>query len=253
MLKLPKYTLIIVFFIVSCGSKSIIPEKDMVSIIVKIQLIDATIQHRDFQKSIYNKDTIDFYSKTVQSFGYTKAQFDSTLKMYTKDPKELDAIYDKVIIELSEIETIINTKNKVYDDSIVDAKFKNLWVLKLAYELPENGLNETIDFVIPVQGLGSYTISADVLIKDDDESVEPSMVAYFFFDDKSKDGSRIGLTSKMYKKTKIAQTYSIEMTLQNTLVTHLKGSLFYHDSTSTKRTKHATISNIKVYFKPKIK
>ncbi len=222
----------------------------MVSIIVRIQLIDATIQNRSFQNNPYNKDTIDFFTKTIQSFGYTKAQFDSSLRIYSKNPKDLDAIYDKVIIELSEIETNLIAENKIYDDSIVDANFKNLWDLKPSYELPKDGPKETIDFSIPVQGQGNYTISADVLIHDDDESVKPSMVAYFFFDDKSKEGSRSGFTKKPYKKIKNVQTYTIEMTLQNSLVTHLKGSIFRHDSTALKFTKHASISKIKVYYKP---
>ena len=248
MLKLSKYALIIAFFIVSCRN-SIIPEKDMVSIIVKTQLIDAAIKHRNFQNSIYNKDTIDFYSKTIQSFGYTKAQFDSSLKTYTRNSKKLDAIYDKVIIELSEIETKINAKNIIYDDSIVNATNKNLWNKKTSYELTKNGPKETIDFAIPVQGLGNYTISADVLIHDDDESVKPSMVAYFFFDDKSKEGMRSGLTTSTFTKTEKSQTYTIEMMLHNSLVTHLKGSLFSYDSTESKFKSHASISKIKVYYK----
>lgn len=249
-MKFQKYAIIFLIVLVSCSQKSIIPEKDMVAIIVRIQLINATIQHHNFQNSIYNKDTIDFYSKTVQSFGYTKAQFDSTLKMYTKDPKELDAIYDKVIIELSKIETGISTQKMNIEHSIAKDTLKNLWPYQSQYRVPEDGSVNSIGFEIPILGDGLYTISADIIVFPDDGSVKPTLTGYFYFDDKTPKGNISGLKTTEEFKDGIMRNYTIKLELNNSLVTLLKGNILDHNNPDPNFTKHASVSNIKVYFKP---
>lgn len=250
MLKISKYTIIAFILLTSCGPKSIIPEKDMVLILAKIHIIDVTIQNQNFRSTLYNKDTIDYFSRTIQSYGYTKAQFDSSLSFYSKRPSDLDAIYDKVIIELSKTETEILAKNKAYEDSVARDTLRNLWNLNPSFELPKDSVQETIDFIIPVKDLGVYTIKADVCVHLDDESIDPSMVAYFYFDDKSKLGARSGSISKSYIKSDSSQTITIKMDLQNSLVTHLKGSLMSHKNMSNDFKKHSSVSNIKVLYKP---
>lgn len=245
-----KLSLVFIILFVSCAPKSIIPEKDMVSIIVKIQLIDAAVQSHIFQKELFNKDSIDYYSKTIESYGYTKAQFDSSLSFYSKKPSQIDAIYDKVITDLSTLETENLAENKFYDDSVARDTIRNLWNLGSAFELPNKGDNPSIEFFIPARGLGVYTISADVLLHADDETEAPSMEAYFYFDDKSKEGRKSGLTNKLYEKNKDTTTYSIQLELRNSLVTHLKGSLFANKKTGKVIKTHASITNIKVYYKP---
>lgn len=250
MQKLYKCVLIFLIILISCRTNTIIPSKDMVSILVKIHLTEATLNNDVLRHKYFNNDTIDYFIKTIESFGYTQAQFDSSMKFYTKAPKELDAIYDKVIIELSKIETKVIADNKMYEDSIAQDTIKNLWNIKSSWDLPADGPQSTVDFSISTVGLGVYTISADVCIQSDDETINPSMIAYFFFDDKSTKGSRSAITSKSYTKTSKSQNYLVSLELHNSLVTDLKGSLFSHSNTDKNIKEHATISNIKVSFKP---
>ncbi len=222
----------------------------MVSLLVRMQIIDATILNSGLrQNNLYN-DTIDYYGKTLQSLGYTQAQFDSSLAFYTKSPEEFDAIYDKVIIELSKIETQIIEENKIKADSTPKDSLINLWKLKSSFELPADGAQASIDFKIPTVGLGYYTISADVCLHSDDQSVNPSMVAYFYFDDQTKEGMKSVITSKSYKRMIASRNYSIRLELRNSLVTHLKGSIFSHENTGKVLLHHASITNIKIYYNP---
>ncbi len=241
--------ILLLITVASCKQRAFIPEKDMVSILVKIQIIDATTQQNNYRNRYFEKDTIDYYSRTIQAFGYTKAQFDSSLSFYSRTPKELDAIYDKVIIELSKIETKISSLNKDYLDSLERDSIKNLWSLKPQIEFPKDSSLGTVDFSLPVKGLGIYTIAADVCVFDDDKSAAPSMNAYFYFDDKSKDGNRSSFFSEAYSKGPDTINYTIQLDLQNSLVTHLKGSLFNHTNSKQIVSKHAAISNIKVTYK----
>jgi hypothetical protein len=250
MQKLCKCALVFFIILISCRTNTIIPSKDMVSLLVKIHLTEATLNNDFHSHNYINKDTIDYLIKTIESLGYTQAQFDSSMKYYTRNPKQLDAIYDKVIIELSKIETKIIAENKMYEDSIAKVTLKNLWNLKPAWDLPADGPKSTVDFCIPTVGLGVYTISADISIEPDDETINPSMVAYFFFDDKSPEGNRSVLTSKSYNKTNKVQNYLMILELRNSLVTYLKGSLFSHGNTDKNIKEHATITNIQVTYKP---
>lgn len=236
-------------FVAACQQHAIIPEKDMVSILTKVQIIDASIQHHKYRNQLFDKDTIDYFSKTIESFGYTTVQFDSSLSFYSRNPKELDAIYDKVIIELSKIETDISNLNKNYLDSLERDSIKNLWNLKPIIEFPKDEALGTVDFLVPVKGLGMYTISADVCVFDDDKSDTPSMNAYFYFDDKSKEGNKSSFFSEVYSKGPDTINYAIQLELHNTLVTHIKGSLFYYENRKQQISRHAVISNIKVIYK----
>ena len=250
MQKVFKHALIITLFFISCQSSTIIPQKDMIPILVKMQLIDASLQNSGLRHADKSKDTIDYYVRTIESYGYTQAQFDTSIAFYTKTPKDLDAIYDMVIIELSKIEMKIIEVNKIHTDSIIKDTIINLWNLKHSFEFPADSTLEHGDFKIPTEGLGVYTISADVFVKADDKSTNPSMVAYFYFDDKSKEGMKSVITSKSYKKSQGIENYSVQLELRNTLVTHLKGSIFSYDNSSKNITKHLSITNIEVRYKP---
>lgn len=234
----------------SCNNQSIIPEKDMVSILAKIQIIDASVQHQKYRSKFFDKDTIDYYSSTIKSFGYSKVQFDSSLSYYARNPKLLDAIYDKVIIELSKIETKNSKLRKALLDSLERDTSKNYWALKPIIQFPDDDKMGTVDYSIPVLGLGTYTISADVCIFDDDNSIEPSMTAYFYFDDKSKEGNRSSFNNETYAKGGDTLNYSIGLELQNSLVTHLKGSMFAYKKSNQDIKRHASITNIKINYKP---
>ncbi len=240
----------IIIAIGSCKNQPIIPEKDMVSILAKIQIIDASVQHHKYRSKLFEKDTIDYYSGTIKSFGYSKGQFDSSVSYYARNPKLLDAIYDKVIIELSKIETKNVERSKAMIDSLGQDTSKNYWALKPIIQFPSDDKMGTIDYSMPVLGLGTYTISADVCIFDDDNSIEPSMTAYFYFDDKSREGNRSSFYTEAYAKGGDTLKYSITLELQNSLVTHLKGSMFAYKKSKQNIKRHATITNIKINYKP---
>jgi hypothetical protein len=250
MLKIYRYLLIAVVIFSSCRSTDVIPPKDMASILVKFHLIDATVSRSDLRKTYFNKDSIDYYAKAIQSFGYTQNQFDSSLKYYTNNPILFDAIYDKVIIELSNIETKVATESMAVKDSVVKDTLQNLWNLNAIYELPTDGPRASVDYKIPTKGPGIYTISAEVMLYQDDQSINPAMTAYFFFDDQSKEGKRSQFTTKLFQKMKHPQTYTIQMELRNSLVTHLRGSLLGDYNSDPNYIKHIRAWNISVHYKP---
>lgn len=251
MQKVYTFALIVIIFIISCRSKTIIPKRDMVSLLVKIQILDAAILNSDLKhdNNSNKDDNLDFYSKTIQSFGYTEAQFDSSLRYYASNSKAFDAIYDEVIIELSKIEMKMIAENKVKEDAAIDT-LKNLWPLKPLWQVPADGTINPIAFELPVVGEGIYTVSADITIYPDDESVDPSLTAYFFFDDKSEKGNISERIFKKLSKDGIQRNHKIRIELKNSLVTHMKGFILEHHNSNAEFKKHASASNIKITYTP---
>lgn len=236
---------------VSCTPRvKVIPQKDMVSILAKIHIVEASIKASDATRDYFKKDTIDIYGKTIESFGYSKSQFDSSLAFYSKDPKVLDDIYDKVINNLSVLDAKLAEENSTKTDSLINADtLTNLWNLKQDWELPADGEMNTIDFSIPTIGLGTYTISADICVFPNDESVDGLIEAFFFIDEKTPKFNRLHSKSSFFIKDGKTHNYSVVLDQKNSLVTQIKGSLFKHSDIKRNFRKHATITNTKVFYK----
>ncbi len=238
--------------LVSCTPNSVIPKKELVPILVKICLTDATVACADYNLRLSNNDTIEYYAPIIESFGFSIAQFDSTLSYYSKNPKEFDAIYDKVIFELSKMETKLNEGIKKKTDSLASATLINIWNLKNYYEQNLSDPQNVISFEIPVIGIGAYTLSYDIQVFPDDESVEPGQKIYFFFDDKTESGDVSQYLTKTYTKDGVKREVTTQMNLNNSNVTHIKGYLLDYNSTTTSNNykNHAIISNIKLLYTP---
>jgi hypothetical protein len=246
MQKLSEWKLIVFILLFSCKSNTVIPEKDMVSILVKVHITDATITSSDLKKTFFEKDTIDYYGKIYQQYGYTSAQFDSSFHYYSKDPKKLDAIYDKVIFELSRIQTDL-IQNSKKDSSLIDTT-KNIWPLN--YNLSQKDKPDLIPFEIPVVGLGVYTLSYDIQVFPDDESVDPQLKVYFYYDNNPEKGEFSQYTTIPYIKSGLKKSINVKMELKNSLVTHIKGTILNRSNPIANFRSHATISDIKLRFNP---
>ncbi len=106
-----KQALIIIFlsamFIVWGCSKDrkVIPRDDMVSILVKIHLMDGAAQIGQYNPDVTIPDTMDVYKVVLEDYDYTRAQFDSSLQYYSKNMRQFDRIYQQVLARLNKMET----------------------------------------------------------------------------------------------------------------------------------------------------
>jgi len=249
--KLVKNILVIVLLVtVSCGQNIIISKDEMVPILVKIYLTDASIMSSDYRNKFYEKDSIEYYAPIIESFGYTSAQFDSSLKYYNRTPSDLDAIYDKVVFELSKLETELTKDTKEKQDSIESENSNNIWNQKPSYELTLDSPQDLIIFEIPVTGIGTYTLSYDLQIFSDDESLSPQLKIFFYYDDKTESGNISEFTTVQYEKDGTKREIKTKLELKNNLVTSIKGVVLDYSNPDRKFRSHATVSNIKLLYKP---
>ncbi|MHC1703585.1 MAG: DUF4296 domain-containing protein [Tenuifilaceae bacterium] len=242
--------IILLIIITSCRSNDIISKKDIVPILVKISLTDATVASTDYKLHLNNNDTIEYYANIIESFGFTTAQFDSSLKYYSSKPKEFDIIYDNVIFELSKIETTLSEVNRIKKDSLLAENTVNLWSLKSSYEIFLDGPQDQIRFDIPVTDIGNYTLSYDIQIFPDDESINPELKAYFYYDDKSEHGFVCEYTNVRYVKDGLKREIVAKFEQKNNLVTNFVGLILDNYNEDKAFRIHASVSNIKLLYEP---
>jgi len=252
-----KYLFILILFIfISCGkfsfrkkSSFIIPKDKLIPILVDLHLSDAVLNSPNI-KSLYNKQYAEvYYDQVFELHGYTRAQFDTTIKFYSVKPSKLENIYDDVIEELSKLESSKIT-SEFFREKPEAVSASNLWNLEYNWSLPENGEVNPINFSIPVSELGTYTISARIKMYEDDESKNPRVSAFFWYDDGSEYGYRVLFPSSPILKNNEFVIHSISKQLTNSKVTHLRGWILDHSAQDITWKKHAEVQNIKVEYKP---
>jgi len=111
----------IVFLIVACKSTNkneyIIPEEDFKQILVEIHLKDGMAGNSRLRRDASRYDTTNIYTTSIEKYGYTREQFDSTLNYYAFYINALDRVYDDVIRRLNEKETEIRQAIKEQEEA----------------------------------------------------------------------------------------------------------------------------------------
>jgi Domain of unknown function (DUF4296) len=79
----------------------VIPEPKFVNILIDIHLTDVVTNGYEFYQKFETTDSIDMYSNIFQKHGVSKAEFDTTVAIYSRQPELYLEVYDKVMLELN--------------------------------------------------------------------------------------------------------------------------------------------------------
>lgn len=85
--------------------RKVIPRDEMVSVLVQVHLMDGATQIAQYNPEVSVPDTLNVYEAVLENYGYTKAQFDSSIQYYSKDLRKFDRIYQEVLSRLNKMET----------------------------------------------------------------------------------------------------------------------------------------------------
>ncbi len=235
---------IIIFSCSGTKKKYLIPEKEIIPLLVDMHIADAMGLDYTITQNQLRTDSAALYGWIFEKHGVTKMQFDSTMSYYSRHPDRLNKVYEKVISSLSKLESEI----KEAESSEALKKRVTLWEDKQDYLLPNDGRTNRISFSVPVSDLGEYTITAQIKVFRDDESMAPRINAFFWYDTQTEEGYRDYFASAPVKKNDILNTYTISKQLRNENVTHIKGFIFNHSNQDTMFVKHAYITGIKIIY-----
>jgi hypothetical protein len=78
-----------------------IPEKKLITILAEMHLMDAMTNHYEFYYRFDPKDTIDINGAILEKYGYSRAEFDSSIVNYTKRPDLYESLYNDVLMKLN--------------------------------------------------------------------------------------------------------------------------------------------------------
>lgn len=225
----------------------IIPEEDLVPLLVDIHLSEGLLILSKVNKEYPGRDSVSNYIDVINKHGFEKEDFDKTIHFYSNKSDELDEIYELVISELSKMEVRIIGPAR-YSEEAARQMRHNLWNRKREWHLPQDGEKEQIGFNIPVSATGTYFLSARIKMYKDDESVNPSVFVYYWYNDGSKYGFRDLFPEIKIEKTGQDSIYKTSKMVTDPKVTHMKGSIIYHKRKRGKWSKHVDVVDIKVEF-----
>ena len=104
----PGILLLLALIITACNQeksitgKAFIEREVLVDVLVDIHLMDGVTQDRQFGRK-YEADSIDTFSPILDKYQITKHMFDTTMYVYTRNPRLLDEVYNEVLIKLNVI------------------------------------------------------------------------------------------------------------------------------------------------------
>lgn len=234
----------------SCKEERI-PDNDMVKIFVEVFITDATVTSSKLSIKYAKRDTIEYYRPIYSKMGYSDEQFNTTIDYYLEHLDELDKVLDKVVNELSRLETEKNPRNKEREESEEEVIDKdNLWKDNQKWSLPTDGKQEKIPFKIPTLGTGVYTVSVSVTYFPEDESLNPELSTWFYADDGSEEGFKLNTQSLRYEKDSIRKEMKLSNILRDSTITHFEGFILNHEPKDGDWQKRVEITSISIKFSP---
>jgi hypothetical protein len=231
---------------VSCNNKSrfgtVIPPDKFRDILIDIQLVDASYMLNYYKYSFHN-DTLNFYTDLLSRYGYTRANFDSTMRYYSQEEKEFDDIYEEVITGLNKLQHEVYMLQRFETDSS-----QNLYKKKRKWQLPKDGDREKIpfDIVLKKNDTVQHSIFVQLHLLDDDGARNPHLTAYYWYDDGTRKGHREYFPEVPYEKSSKVRTYSTSMHPKSKRVTNIRGYILDSDWKPFGNKRHVEVKDIVV-------
>ena len=99
--------------------KDLIPREKFVDILVGIHMADVLTNGGSFSRKYEAGDTVDINLSILEKYHVTKAQFDTTVSMYIRQPDVFGKVYDEVLLKLNYmLDTLKNNYPKFSKEAI---------------------------------------------------------------------------------------------------------------------------------------
>ncbi len=226
----------------SCAKKNkfIIPERKMVPVLVDIHIANEISSFRDLGDDGMAFDSVKTYGWVFEKHDITKAEFDSSMAFYAQKSDALNKIYDKVIASISKMEA------ELARAELEESKLTVIYKDNTIHRLPAEDSTGKIPFDVSLQGPGDYKLKTKVSILRTDQSVNPHITAYFWYDDGSESGVRDYFKPVRLRKSEGPVEYSVSKKLTDSRFTNLRGFILDHDNADTSFVKRALVIEISV-------
>jgi len=83
------------------NKRDLIPRDKFVEILIGIHLTDVITTGSSYYRMYDATDTVDLYEELFRKHNVTKAEFDTTVAMYIRQPEVYLKVYDEVLLKLN--------------------------------------------------------------------------------------------------------------------------------------------------------
>lgn len=143
----------IIALLVACNGrpKGVLNQHDMINILTDLHKLDGSMYAKGLPYNQFDLKN-EYYVSVLNKYGVSQAEFDSSLVWYSKNPKNFDKIYDKVLEQLTVLQNDIN-KGKYHPvDSTELAKIKiPIWNKRTKYVLTKDSARTHLAFEVQDQ------------------------------------------------------------------------------------------------------
>ena len=241
-------TILLFSFIISSCTKNneswkrvkLIPEKDLVSVLTDVYIADGLLTVPDIRMKYGETDSTQNYIDVIEHHGYTKEEMDKTINHYfTKNPKKLITIYDKVLVRLSEMEALVDKSmpvNGIFEN--------NIWKGDSLYLLPDPSGQDTLLTGQKLDGPFQHTIRFTLTLFPGDPSLNPRFMAYYCHPDSIETGRRDYFPQLEYLKDGEPHNFTFSKRPVNDSLIYLRVRFIEYDNDVEENQIHARIENI---------
>jgi hypothetical protein len=238
---------ILSILIISCSGKEekpdrsgIIPEKDFIPLMKEIHLADGLLANPRIQNWVLSIDSISIYYYIAEKHGYTKEAFDKTIRYYfISKPKELIKIYDKILGDFSETESLLEKEVMVSRE-----RMSNIWPGEKNYYFPDGTGTKAVGFEVSLAGSRLYNLKFTATLFPDDQSVNAKARAFSCDADSLSTGVKTWYETPAYLKDGMPHSYSIRIFVSSKEGIVLKGTLYEPVNFPEEWQKHVSFENI---------
>jgi hypothetical protein len=220
--------------------KDIIPEHDLISILTDTYLTDGLLTLPEVRYLYARGDSLSSYIDIIESYGYTKPQMDRTMRYYfVRRPKRLIKIYDKVLGNLSEMESIVDRKIPT-----ARAGELNIWPGESVYSCPgESDISAGwIDYTI--DKYARYHLKFTITVFPDDQSINPRLGLYLSHSDTTGIEKTENFSTLPYIKDGRSHTYKISLVTVLSHPVRIKGFFIKSQGSAPWLEQHYMAENI---------
>lgn len=157
-IKIRTFTLVLLLLSIlhSCTNRpnNVLSHKEMTHFLVELHKLDGALAAKGLGTT-ENKENLYYYNALLQKSGITKAQFDSSLVWYGKNPKIFERVYVDVIKELTKLDEKVKSGYYHPVDSALLRNVKDyVWPLaRTCFRLTKDSTPTKINFVLKNQQL----------------------------------------------------------------------------------------------------
>lgn len=249
-----------IILLISCtGNSYVIPEDEMVDIMVDMHLAEAMV-YLDSKTFNDREDKLEAYNSVFEKYDITKERLDSSIRYYMENAPVYLSIYGKVVERLnrmkdevtigeyqikkellfSDLDEDIRSMDANEEDSVVT----ELWRMSRKFVLPEQGQKTTIEFGFENDTANKFdflVLKAKILLQFNDCSENPITELKVRY----SDGSQSKTSIPLLKNSTLANIRLRLPVDSNKVVTNIFGALIAHDKCLTQ--KEGSVSDVRLY------